>query len=98
MREKIPSIDAGSRIKRARLLAGIYSRKEFEERYHISANTLQSWEQNKNKLTLKGAVKLVEAFKKEGVLCTTDWLLYEKGVPPRTYESNKNSPRFESGP
>jgi len=77
---------SGERLKRARLLAGINTRREFESKYHISANTLQGWEQNKNPLSGKGAKRVVEALKNEGLICSTDWLLKGAGMPPRHYE------------
>src|SRR5690606_3308477 len=34
----------------------------------------------------KGAKKVVEAFKWEGLICSVEWLIYGKGMPPRHYE------------
>lgn len=76
----------GDRLRRARVLAGLTTRREFEKKYHISANTLQGWEQGKNPLSEKGAKRVVEAFNHEGLLCTPEWLLYGTGMPPRPYE------------
>lgn len=76
----------GQRLRRARVLAGISTRKEFEKKYNISANTLQGWEQGKNPLSEKGARRVVEAFKQEGLVCSVDWLLKGSGMPPRPYE------------
>ena len=83
-REKFTS--PGNRLKRARVLAGITTRREFEEKHEISANTLQGWEQGKNPLSLKGAKRVIEAFKNEGLLCSVDWLMKGVGMPPRPYE------------
>lgn len=77
---------SGERLKRARLLAGINTRREFEGKYKISSNTLQGWEQNKNPLSAKGARRVVEALKVEGLLCSTEWLLHGTGMPPRPFE------------
>ena len=77
---------SGERLKRARLLAGINTRREFEAKYHISANTLQGWEQNKNPLSAKGANRVVQALKTEGLICSTEWLLHGQGMPPRPFE------------
>jgi len=76
----------GERLKRARILAGLTTRREFEQTYHISANTLQGWEQGKNPLSEKGARRVVEALKKQGLICSIEWLLYGSGMPPRPYE------------
>ncbi|MCH9769383.1 MAG: helix-turn-helix domain-containing protein [Gammaproteobacteria bacterium] len=77
---------SGDRLKRARVLAGISTRREFEKKYNISANTLQGWEQGKNPLSEKGARRVVEAFKWEGLLCSVEWLIHGVGMPPRPYE------------
>jgi len=72
----------GERLKRARALAGLRTRHEVAKKYSISANTLQGWEQDKNPLTAKGAQRIVDAFKWEGLLCTVKWLLKGTGMPP----------------
>lgn len=77
---------SGGRLKRARVLAGISTRREFEKKHHISANTLQGWEQGKNPLSEKGARRIIEAFKNEGLICSIEWLLEGTGMPPRPYE------------
>lgn len=77
---------SGERLKRARILAGITTRREFEEKYKVSANTLQGWEQDKNPLSSKGARRMIEAFKEAGLMCSLDWLMYGKGMPPRPFE------------
>lgn len=77
---------SGERLRRARILAGISTRREFEEKHNISANTLQGWEQGKNPLSEKGARRVIEAFKKEGLICSIEWLVDGHGMPPRPYE------------
>ncbi len=77
---------SGERLRRARILAGISTRREFEEKHRISANTLQGWEQGKNPLSEKGARRVIEAFKKEGLICSLEWLVEGHGMPPRHYE------------
>lgn len=77
---------SGERLRRARILAGIATRREFEEHYNISANTLQGWEQDKNPLSEKGARRVVSAFKDCGLICTVEWLITGVGMPPRPYE------------
>lgn len=83
---------SGERLRRARILAGISTRREFEERYSISANTLQGWEQGKNPLSKKGAKRIVEALKNEGLMCSLEWLLTGDGIPPRAFEMNRDIP------
>lgn len=77
---------SGDRLRRARILAGIATRREFEKKYHISANTLQGWEQGKNPLSKKGAKRIIEALKIEGLICSLEWLMNGAGVPPRSFE------------
>ena len=84
---------AGERLRRARILAGISTRREFEKKYFISANTLQGWEQGKNPLSKKGAKRILEALKNEGLICSLEWLMNGTGVPPRPFEmSHGDSP------
>ena len=77
---------SGERLRRARVLAGLTTRREFEKKYSISANTLQGWEQGKNPLSEKGARRVVEAFNWEGLLCSVEWLMHGTGIPPRPYD------------
>ncbi len=77
---------SGDRLRRARILAGISTRREFEKKYQISANTLQGWEQGKNPLSKKGARRVIEALKIEGLICSMDWLMNGNGMPPRPFE------------
>ena len=77
---------SGDRLRRARILAGIATRREFEKKYQISANTLQGWEQGKNPLSKKGAKRIIEALKIEGLICSLEWLMHGTGVPPRPFE------------
>jgi len=83
-------IHSGERLKRARILAGITTRREFEKKYHISANMLQGWEQGKNPLSKKGAKRIIEALKSEGLMCSLEWLMQGSGVPPRPFEINQD--------
>lgn len=82
MNKTLDPTNCGLRLKKARLMAG-YTRQTLEDKYGISLNTLQAWEQGKAPLTLKGAEKIVKALKKSGVHCTTDWLLNGKSEPPK---------------
>jgi transcriptional regulator with XRE-family HTH domain len=82
--------NSGDRLRRARILAGIATRREFEKKYQISANTLQGWEQGKNPLSKKGATRIIEALKIEGLICSLEWLMNGSGVPPRPFEMTNN--------
>ena len=80
---------SGDRLRRARILAGISTRREFEKKYQVSANTLQGWEQGKNPLSKKGAKRIIEALKVEGLICSLEWLMNGAGVPPRQFEMSQ---------
>jgi transcriptional regulator with XRE-family HTH domain len=73
----------GKRLKSLRMMAGL-SRKALEDKYDVSASTMQSWEDAKaGGLTEKGAKRGIEVFRQEGIRCTVDWLLYGIGLPPQ---------------
>lgn len=73
----------GKRLKSLRMMAGL-SRKALEDKYSVSASTMQSWEDAKaGGLTEKGAKRAIEVFRQEGIRCTVDWLLYGIGLPPQ---------------
>tara|TARA_R110002110_G_scaffold390102_1_gene602959 strand:+ start:27466 stop:28062 length:597 start_codon:yes stop_codon:yes gene_type:complete len=60
-------------------------RKQFEEKYSISANTLRFWENprgNSSGISPKGAQKLISALDKAGVSCAANWILEGAGSPP----------------
>jgi HTH-type transcriptional regulator, cell division transcriptional repressor len=73
----------GKRLKSLRMMAGL-SRKALEDKYDVSASTMQSWEDAKaGGLTEKGAKRAIEVFRQEGIRCAIDWLLYGIGLPPQ---------------
>ena len=85
----------GKRLKSLRMMTGL-SRKALDEKYNISASTIQSWEDAKaGGLTEKGARRVITVFKKEGIRCSLDWLLYGIGYPPQL--SNKLFDEDEEG-
>lgn len=60
------------------------SRRALEDKYGISAPTLQNWEEARNNgLTEKGAKRILKAFLAEGVTCSLEWLFYGIGEEPR---------------
>jgi transcriptional regulator with XRE-family HTH domain len=73
----------GKRLKSLRMMAGL-SRKALEDKYNVSASTMQSWEDAKaGGLTEKGARRAIEVFRQEGIRCAVDWLLFGIGLPPQ---------------
>ena len=53
-------------------------------RHNIPRSTLFAWKRGITPLSYKGAERLVKAFKNDDIICTTDWFLEGKGLPPRT--------------
>ena len=80
---------SGLRIKLARHMLG-YSRKQLDNTFNLSANTLQAWESDKNVLTEKGAKRLNEVFTKLGLYCTEAWLLTGEGSSPILLQNSTN--------
>lgn len=75
--------ERGKRLRLARNMAGL-TREELEQKYGISASTIQSWEAAKaGGLTEKGANRAISVFRQEGISCTIDWLLDGIGSPPQ---------------
>ena len=56
----------------------------FCTKHNIPRSTIFAWKRGVTPLTHKGAERLVKAFKDENIICTTDWFLEGKGLPPRT--------------
>lgn len=73
----------GKRLKTARMMTGL-TRNGLEEKYKISASTIQSWEAAKaGGLTERGVARVLPVLHQEGVTCTADWLLYGIGTGPQ---------------
>lgn len=90
------AIERGKRVKVARTLASV-TRKALMERYDLNVNTLQAWEGGINCLTEKGAKKLVDAFQKEGLIITAEWLLHGDAEPQPREESLAVNDYFSLG-
>lgn len=72
----------GKRLKTVRIMTGL-TRKLFEEKYGISASTIQSWEIGEaDGLTEHDVKRLLPVLLKEGIACTEQWLLYGIGSFP----------------
>lgn len=67
------------------------TRDELSQFSNISPNSLQNWEQMRNKgLTEEGAQRLVAAYKLKGLTCSVEWLMYGTGIKP--YEGTFSEP------
>lgn len=76
----------GERAKRVRYLRQEVlrlTREKLSQSSGIPLNTLQNWERLRSKgLTEKGAERLIQAYRSEGIDCTVAWLLYGVGEKP----------------
>jgi HTH-type transcriptional regulator, cell division transcriptional repressor len=83
----------GRRLKTARMMTGL-TRNGLEEKYNISASTIQSWEAAKaGGLTERGVSRMLPVLHQEGITCTVDWLLYGIGSGPQP----TSTPVFATG-
>lgn len=88
----------GKRLKTVRMMAGL-TRKKLEQKYKISASTIQSWEAAKaGGLTERGAHRVIPILRQEGIYCTTDWLLYGVGNPPQPTHLDIKQPNTDVEP
>ncbi len=77
----------GKRLRTARMMIGL-TRKNLEERYGISASTVQAWEAAKaGGLTERGVARILPVLHQEGISCKAEWLLYEIGAGPQQCNS-----------
>ncbi len=85
-----PSIERSKRLITVRKMTNL-SRESIEQKYDLSASTLQAWETPKQGgLTQKGAKRIVEILEKEGIQCSTDWLLDGIGIGPQVIGADKS--------
>lgn len=77
----------GARFRSARALVPDLNRKSFCERYGINRYTMQSWENGLHVSKGKNVEKFIEALAREGVFCTSEWLIEGQGDPARPMAS-----------
>lgn len=71
------------RLTQLRKLTGL-TRRAFAQKYGLSENTVKNWEYaHLAGLSEHGARLMIDAFIKEGIECSINWLLYGKGNPPK---------------
>lgn len=76
------------RLKTVRMMMGL-TRKCLEEKYGLSASTMQAWEfARAGGLTRQGVVRILKILAQESILCSAEWLLYEIGPGPRRFETH----------
>lgn len=80
--------ERGKRLRMLRVLSGL-SRQQFQTQLNVSISTLNIWENGKICLTKKGALRVINAVKEVGIICSEDWLMFGNGLAP--YNSNNKS-------
>jgi DNA-binding transcriptional regulator YiaG len=84
------ALERGKRLRFVRNITGMVTHT-FGRLCGIGRTTVSSWEQGINPLTERGAEKVVHAVRKEGIRCTTLWLLHGIGEAPKIVEQDKLS-------
>jgi ankyrin repeat protein len=79
---KLLGSEQGTRIKYLRKITHL-TRRAFALKHKLSPGTLQNCEDGRyHGLTQKTALKLITAFKAEGIDCELEWLLFGEGIEP----------------
>ncbi|MDQ8039383.1 MAG: helix-turn-helix transcriptional regulator [Rickettsiella sp.] len=81
------------RARRLRFLRKMarLSMKEFAEHCNLGLTTINYWEQGYSSITERGAKKVSEAMRGEGIECSSIWLLSGLGAPPKITDPSKLS-------
>lgn len=88
-------IARAERLKKVRNMANL-SREEICSSHNLNINTYKGWEIARyGGLPIDGAEKIITRLVSEGIVCTSDWLLYGKGqgpyvLPESTLENNQD--------
>lgn len=83
-------LERGKRLRFVRTIAGM-TVKVFARQCGVGLTTVNYWENGVNRLTERGAQKVVRAMQDEGIACTTLWLLQGIGELPRISDQTKLS-------
>jgi len=77
------SNDQAKRLKLLRKISGL-TIHQLSTKYNLSESTIKYWEsESGGKISEKGAHKIIEAMRKEGVQCSSHWLLQGIGAYPQ---------------
>lgn len=80
----------GRRLRMARALTGM-SRQDLHDKTGIATSTMDTWESGRVELNERSSVRVCESFRKLGVFCSSEWLLYGKGMPPHLMSETEKS-------
>lgn len=80
----------GRRLRMARALTGM-SRQDLHDKTGIATSTMDTWESGRVELNERSSVRVCESFRKLGIFCSSEWLLYGKGIPPHLMSETEKS-------
>lgn len=76
--------ERGRRLKTCRVLLN-KTLQELAHTHNISYSTLSSWERGAIAISEKNIEKIISILNSEGLHCSKEWILEEKGKPPHKY-------------
>ena len=84
--------ERGKRLKLCRTLAD-RTLQQLSSAHNISISCLAKWESGDLSITERNVQKITNLLLVEGVLCSAEWLLYGRGLPPSVGEGFVFAPR-----
>lgn len=86
------SNDQAKRLKLLRKISGL-TITQLSTKYTISESTIKYWEsESGGKLSKKGAHKIIDAMRQEGIQCNLNWLLQGVGPYPQLLDIRHGTP------
>jgi len=83
--------ERGERLRVLRKMSGLTIHK-LAEKYEIGSSTIKYWECGRDKgLSAKGARKIIESLRQEGVYCTFMWLMHGVGMHPQIVDIRQST-------
>jgi len=81
----------GDRLRILRKMSGLTIHK-LAAKYGVGSSTIKYWECGRDKgLSAKGARKIIEALRQEGVYCTFMWLMHGVGMHPQIVDMQQSA-------
>ena len=81
----------GERLRVLRKMSGLTIHK-LAEKYEVGSSTIKYWECGRDKgLSAKGARKIIESMRQEGVYCTFMWLMHGVGMHPQIVDIRQSA-------
>ena len=83
--------ERGERLRILRKMSGLTIHK-LAEKYGVGSSTIKYWECGRDKgLSAKGARKIIESMRQEGVYCTFMWLMHGVGMHPQIIDVRQSA-------